>query len=325
MTSVPEGPGRDPAGPRAGQLLAVARDRRDTKHLDSSPPPRISPRGRLVDLPGSAGRRPEGPPPHGRCRRRAQAQRHPRPVRPVPRSTPEATKLQRSCGCDTKPRLRSRSACRRDTRSPYGFDHDQRVALKPYPACRRGLPRPRRAERGVAGDPNQASEPDRVSQPTIEPGRGVRARRRYAGAADLREPRHRPGGGRQDVYIAKLFDIGEFKLPGPVQVTQLRVELTAGTNGLGVRGDLARRSTRSAKGLRRPGRYLAWLRPPGNVYVRPPAVRPALADRDGLCGRRVQRQRDPHDRRGPGPRHQGREHHGRLRPRDPNRVRRRGA
>lgn len=40
------------------------------------------------------------------------------------------------------------------------------------------------------------------------------------------------------VYLAKRFDVGDFDLPGPIEITHSTVEMTAGTNGLGANGDL---------------------------------------------------------------------------------------
>jgi hypothetical protein len=53
----------------------------------------------------------------------------------------------------------------------------------------------------------------------------------------------------KNVYLAKLFDIGDFKLPGPVKITRSSVLLTAGTNGLGATGELALRIEKVGEGL----------------------------------------------------------------------------
>lgn len=40
------------------------------------------------------------------------------------------------------------------------------------------------------------------------------------------------------VFLAKRFDVGDFDLPGPIEVTHSTVQVTAGTDGLGAGGDL---------------------------------------------------------------------------------------
>ncbi|HEU0237002.1 MAG TPA: DUF4157 domain-containing protein [Candidatus Limnocylindrales bacterium] len=53
----------------------------------------------------------------------------------------------------------------------------------------------------------------------------------------------------QNIYLAKLFDIGDFKLPGPINITRSSVLLTAGTNGLGATGELALKIEDVGEGL----------------------------------------------------------------------------
>ena len=127
-----------------------------------------------------------------------------------------------------------------DTRSPFGFDLDQPIALKRYP----GWPNAAYLDADGLSAVWRALHikhlsPIEISQWTVVPGRGVRARGAILPSLpifeDLAIDLVIDG---DDVYISKLFDIGEFKLPGPIQVTQSSVELTVGTNGLGVRGDV---------------------------------------------------------------------------------------
>jgi hypothetical protein len=41
-----------------------------------------------------------------------------------------------------------------------------------------------------------------------------------------------------DIYISKVFSAGDFKLPGPIKVTDATLELTAGTRGIGATGEV---------------------------------------------------------------------------------------
>ncbi len=41
-----------------------------------------------------------------------------------------------------------------------------------------------------------------------------------------------------DLRLAKVFDIGDFNLPGPIQVTESTLEIFAGTTGIGARGEV---------------------------------------------------------------------------------------
>jgi hypothetical protein len=127
-----------------------------------------------------------------------------------------------------------------DTRSPFDFDLDQPIALKRFP----GLPNAAYLDADGLSAVWRAlhikhMSPIAINQWTVVPGRGVRARGAILPSLpifeDLAIDLVIDG---DDVYVSKLFDIGEFKLPGPIQVTQSSVELTAGTNGLGVRGDV---------------------------------------------------------------------------------------
>jgi len=51
-----------------------------------------------------------------------------------------------------------------------------------------------------------------------------------------------------DVRFSRLFDTGDFALPGPIQVTDSSLEVYAGTNGIGIRGDAAFEVQRLGKG-----------------------------------------------------------------------------
>jgi hypothetical protein len=136
------------------------------------------------------------------------------------------------------------------TRTPFDFDLDQPITLKRFP----GLPNAAYLDAEGLNSVWRALNikylsPIEISQWTVVPRRGVRARGAILPTLpifeDLAIDLVIDG---DDVYISKLFDVGEFKLPGPIQVTQSSVELTAGTNGLGVRGEVGLAISRVGEG-----------------------------------------------------------------------------
>lgn len=51
-----------------------------------------------------------------------------------------------------------------------------------------------------------------------------------------------------DIYLSKTFTAGDFKFPGPIQVTAATLELYGGTTGLGAKGDVFFEISRLGKG-----------------------------------------------------------------------------
>ncbi len=136
-------------------------------------------------------------------------------------------------------------------RTPYTFNLNQPIALNRFP----GLPNAAYSDSAGLNAVWRALtirglSPIEISSWTLVPGRGIQAR----GAVLPSLPIFRDLGidlviNGDDVYLSKLFDVGDFTLPGPVQITYSTVEVTAGTNGIGAAGSLGLSIARVGDGL----------------------------------------------------------------------------
>ncbi|NIR39698.1 MAG: hypothetical protein GWO22_28235, partial [Actinobacteria bacterium] len=129
---------------------------------------------------------------------------------------------------------------RRAGRTPYNFNLNRAIPLRRFP----GVPNAVHLDAGGIEAVWRALSirglsPIAIQSWTVVPGRGMVARGQLLPSipilADLAIDFAIDG---DELRLSKVFDIGEFDLPGPIDVTDSSIEVFAGTRGIGARGDM---------------------------------------------------------------------------------------
>ena len=125
-------------------------------------------------------------------------------------------------------------------RTPYGFNLNQPIPLRRFP----GLPNAAYLDaQGLSAVWRALTirglSPIEIQSWTLAPDRGMQARGTLLPSipifAELGIDLVIDG---DELRLSKVFDIGEFNLPGPIEVTDSSLEVFAGTRGIGARGEV---------------------------------------------------------------------------------------